>query len=101
MLRVAGAQVFQLEHTWSPGRGRTHYTSVLDLGGRSALLHPVNAYLRRKVFRPGMDHAWARHNVEEVGLLEHFLPGLYDHEHRSRGVAPAPPPTSSGARRAR
>jgi hypothetical protein len=24
--------------------------------------------------------AWLRHNVEEVGLLEHFLPALYRQE---------------------
>jgi hypothetical protein len=77
-LRVAGAQVFQLEHTWSEGRGRTHYTSVFDLGGRSRLLAPVNAYLRRRVFRPEMELAWIRHNIEEVGLLEHFLPALFE-----------------------
>jgi hypothetical protein len=53
VMRLAGAQVFQLEHTWSEGRGRTH------------------------VFRPDMDLAWIKHNIEEVGLLEHFLPTLY------------------------
>ncbi len=84
-LRVAGAQVFQLEHTWSQGRGRTHYTSVFDLGARSRLFAPVNAYLRRRVFRPGMEQAWIRHNIEEVGLLEHFLPTLFESEHRDEG----------------
>ena len=77
VLRVAGAQVFQLEHTWSAGSGRTHYVSVFDLGLRSAVGAPVNAYLRKRVFRPDMDHAWIKHNVEEVGLLEHFLPALF------------------------
>jgi hypothetical protein len=80
VVRVAGAQVFQLEHTWSAGRGRTHYTSVLDLGSRSPLLRPVNSYLRRRVFRPGMEQAWIKHNIEEVGLLEHFLPALHRRE---------------------
>ena len=76
-LRVAGAQVFHLEHTWSEGRGRTHYVSVFDLGLRSAWGAPVNAYLRSRVFRPAMDAPWIRHNVEEVGRFEHFLPGLF------------------------
>ena len=75
-LRIAGVQVFQLEHTWSAGRGRTHYVSVFDLGARSRLFTPLNAYLRRRVFRPEMDEAWLRHNIEEVGRLEHFLPAL-------------------------
>jgi len=74
--RVAGAKVFQLEHTWSAGRGRTHYVSVFDLGSPWRLLYPVNLYLRRRVFRPEMDQAWVKHNIEEVGLLEHILPSL-------------------------
>lgn len=78
VMRVAGVQVFQLEHTWSAGRGRTHYTSVFDLGARSPLFLPVNSYLRARVFRPGMERAWITHNIEEVGLLEHFLPALFE-----------------------
>ncbi|NYE38121.1 hypothetical protein F4692_003266 [Nocardioides cavernae] len=82
VLRVAGVQVFQLEHTWSAGRGRTHYTSVFDLGARSPVFAPVNAYLRARVFRPSMEQAWITHNVEEVGLLEHLLPPLFEEHHR-------------------
>ncbi len=77
VLRIAGAQFFQLEHTWSRADGATHYTSVMDIGGRSALGRPINAYLRNNVFGPGMGRAWLRHNVEEVGYLEQFLPDLY------------------------
>jgi hypothetical protein len=29
------------------------------------------------VFGDLMGPAWLRHNVEEVGNFEHFLPGLY------------------------
>ena len=77
VMRIAGAQFFQLEHTWSQGRGRTHYVSVLDLGSRSPLGRPINAYLRSKVWVEGMSEAWLKHNVEEVGLFEHILPDLY------------------------
>jgi hypothetical protein len=80
VLRIAGAMFFQLEHTWSRAAGATHYTSVMDVGGRSALALPINAHLRSRVFVPGMERAWIAHNVEEVGLLEHFLPGLYASE---------------------
>jgi hypothetical protein len=27
-----------------------------------------------------MVRAWVKHNIEEVGLLEHFLPSLYAEE---------------------
>jgi hypothetical protein len=77
VLRIAGATFFQLEHTWSQGRGRTHYVSVLDLGSRFWIGRPINAYLRSKVFVDGMAEAWLKHNIEEVGLLEHFLPELH------------------------
>lgn len=42
--RIAGVPVIRLEHTWSTGRGRTHYVSVLDVGARSRLFAPVNRY---------------------------------------------------------
>jgi hypothetical protein len=71
--RFAGAVIFQLEHTWSPGSDGTHYVSVLDIGGRSPLLAPVNRLLARR-FPDHMLRAWVRHNIEEVGQLEHLLP---------------------------
>ncbi|TRW83208.1 hypothetical protein FK535_11110 [Mycolicibacterium sp. 018/SC-01/001] len=73
--RMAGVPVFVLEHTWSSGVEGTHYVSVMDIGARSALMAPVNAVLRRR-FPPAMVEAWVRHNIEEVGRLEHLLPAL-------------------------
>ncbi|MGU3499062.1 hypothetical protein [Mycobacterium sp. C31M] len=73
--RVAGAIVFSLEHTWSPGAEGAHYVSVLDLGARSRLFTPVNAVLQRR-FPEHMVRAWVRHNIEEVGQLEFLLPQL-------------------------
>lgn len=80
MRRLAGVPVFQLEHTWSQGAGGTHYVSVMDLGARSRAFTPVNRVLTRRTFPDAMARAWLRHNVEEVGLLEHLLPTLLDHE---------------------
>ncbi|NEK60033.1 hypothetical protein GCU56_19440 [Geodermatophilus sabuli] len=73
--RVAGIVVLQLEHTWSAGRDRTHYVSVLDLGARSPWLSGVNRLLQRRFPDPMVD-AWITHNIEEVGLLEHLIPRL-------------------------
>lgn len=72
--RVAGIPVFQLEHTWSACSQGTHYVSVLDLGARSPLLDPVNHYLLARVFPERMARAWVKHNIEEVGVLEHLIP---------------------------
>lgn len=73
--RVAGIVVFQLEHTWSAGADGTHYVSVLDVGARARLLGPLNRLLCRK-FPDDMVRAWVKHNIEEVGQLEHLLPRL-------------------------
>lgn len=73
--RVAGVIVFSLEHTWSAGSDGTHYVSVLDIGARTPVFRPVNAYLYRR-FPDHMVRAWVRHNIEEVGQLEFLLPGL-------------------------
>lgn len=70
--RLAGVVMFQLEHTWAPGREGTHYVSVMDIGARSALLAPLNLALCRR-FGDDMLRAWVRHNIEEVGQLEHLL----------------------------
>ncbi|MCV7153092.1 hypothetical protein [Mycolicibacterium pyrenivorans] len=73
--RIGGVPVFQLEHTWSAGSEGTHYVSVMDIGARSRLLAPVNVVLLRR-FPPSMAQAWVKHNIEEVGQLEHLLPQL-------------------------
>lgn len=73
--RVAGVIVFSLEHTWSRGSDGAHYVSVLDVGARTPVFWPVNAYLCRR-FPDHMVRAWVRHNIEEVGQLEFLLPGL-------------------------
>ncbi|GGB83003.1 hypothetical protein N798_09495 [Knoellia flava TL1] len=73
--RIAGVVVVMLEHTWSACDEGTHYVSVMDLGARSAVMRPVNALLRRR-FPDDMARAWVRHNIEEVGQLEHLLPRL-------------------------
>lgn len=72
--RLLGVQVFQLEHTWSPCQGGSHYVSVMDLGSVVPWMAPANWYLTTRVFPEAMAHAWVRHNVEEVGVLEHLVP---------------------------
>lgn len=75
--RFAGIQVMALSHTWSLGSDGTHYVSVLEIGAVGAPLIPVNWYLNHRVFPEGMAAAWLLHNVQEVGLLEHFLPAAH------------------------
>ena len=55
----------------------------MDLGSRLRAFAPVNQYLTSRVFPPAMAEAWVRHNVEEVGVLEHLLPDVL----HQRGVS--------------
>ncbi|MCV7084856.1 hypothetical protein [Mycolicibacter hiberniae] len=73
--RMAGVAVLQLEHTWSACTEGNHYVSVMDIGARGPLLSPLNRYAQRR-FPDAMVRAWVRHNIEEVGQLEHLLPQL-------------------------
>ncbi len=89
--RIAGVLVLQLEHTWSRGDGRTHYVSVLDIGARAWCYRPINRYLNQRAFPLPMVRAWLRHNVEEVGLFEHFLPDLHDAQRARAGAGTLTP----------
>ena len=75
--RIAGVSVLQLSHTWSACTGHTHYVSVLEVGANTALLTTVNRHLTRRRFPLPMARGWVRHNIEEVGVLEHILPAAY------------------------
>lgn len=87
--RVAGVPILQLSHTWSACHDRTHYVSVLEVGSQSAVLTPVNRYLTQRRFPLTMVHAWLKHNVEEVGLLEHILPPAFAARADAAVAAPA------------
>jgi hypothetical protein len=96
--RVGGVIVLQLEHTWSRCATRTHYVSVLDIGARTPLFTPVNWFLNERRFSAPMVQAWIRHNIEEVGLFEHFLPGLYATHDLDRSPADSPDLAAARAR---
>ena len=75
--RIAGQTFLQLSHTWAACPEGTHYVSVLEVGCAAPLFSPINRYLTRRRFPVPMARAWMVHNIEEVGLLEHILPGAY------------------------
>jgi hypothetical protein len=47
----------------------------MDIGARAAALAGINRVTKIR-FPDPMVRAWVRHNIEEVGQLEHLLPGL-------------------------
>jgi hypothetical protein len=76
--RVLGTEIFSLEHWFEPAEGGTRYRSRMQVGAESALgLYVFNPLLQRFAFTANMGYSWLKHNVEEVGNFEFFLPELY------------------------
>lgn len=75
---MGGVQIFSLEHWFTPTLGGTRYESQMLVGASSPLLgRLLNRWLMRHVFPETLGQAWLRHNVEEVGHFEAFLPALW------------------------
>lgn len=74
----AGVQVTRLNHDFAPADAGTRYVSTLTIGTAvPGLRAVVNPLIHRTVFPEAKGWAWLRHNIEEVGLLEHILPRIY------------------------
>ena len=77
-LRVLGAQVMRMTYSFTPVAEGTLYENSLTFGPDSAPLRPLfNELIRPRLFPDERGRAWLKHNVEEVGSFEHFLPALY------------------------
>lgn len=74
--RVLGVALGRMDYRFTRVDGGTLYENdlVIGVGGRvGRRLEP----LVRRLFPDRKGRAWLRHNVEEVGALENFLPELY------------------------
>lgn len=78
VVRILGKEVYRLAHQFIPVEGGTLYRSRMQVG-RESLLGKwlINPLMHRFVFTKEMGRAWLKHNVEEVGNFEFFLPDLY------------------------
>jgi hypothetical protein len=84
--RIAGVEVFSLEHQFHPMIGGTRYLSRMIVGTTAPIARTIfNTIVRPWLFSDDMGRAWLQHNVEEVGNFEYFLPALYT-EHVERGA---------------
>lgn len=73
----AGLQLSHLNHDFIAVAGGTQYVSTLTIGTTLAGLRAVlNPLIHNAIFTEAMGRAWLRHNVEEVGLLEHIIPRI-------------------------
>lgn len=86
--RVLGQVVSRLSHDFGVGARGASYRSILTVGFRTPVVCQLcNAAIRRFVFPEAMGRAWIRHNIEEVGLLEHLIPLVREQERSA--AAPA------------
>ena len=76
--RWGGAEVGRLHHSFTAVAGGTQYDTRGIIGSSGSLSGwVINRVLRPYIFSDEKAQAWLRHNVEEVGNFEHFLPELY------------------------
>jgi DAPG hydrolase PhiG domain len=77
-VRKFAMEIMHLEHTFTPVPEGTLYLSKMYLGTKAVLARFLfNRWLRPRYFSDEMGRAWLKHNVEEVGNFEFFLPALY------------------------
>jgi hypothetical protein len=78
ILRRGPLRIGELRHKFSEVPEGTLYRSRLVAGPTTPLIgRMMAAFVRRVALTPDMGRAWLKHNVEEVGNLEFFLPELY------------------------
>ncbi len=81
---ILGQQVSHLNHDFKTVDGGTQYVSTLTIGSTLPLLGKLfNEGIRPAIFSEAMGRAWLKHNVEEVGLLEHIIPRIYTGSRRA------------------
>jgi hypothetical protein len=79
--RVRGIPgLVRMEYSFRRVPAGTLYENRLLVGGAHGWRRRVTPLVQRFFFDAAHGLAWLRHNVEEVGLLEHFLPALYRQE---------------------
>ncbi len=76
----------RMEYSFRAVPGGTLYENCLVLGARHPMLRVLHPVVRWLAFPQGKGETWLRHNIEEVGMLEKFLPDLYRKE--TEGVCP-------------
>lgn len=83
VMRMGGIEVFSLQHDFIEKGNDTLYKSRMIVGTRRFPLNRIfNACIRPMLFTKQMGYAWLKHNIEEVGNFEFFLPELYHNEQK-------------------
>jgi hypothetical protein len=69
----------RMEYSFEAVPGGTLYGNCLIIGAPHGWMKLFKPLVERFVFTPEQGRAWLLHNIEEVGMFEHFLPQLYHH----------------------
>lgn len=90
--RFHGLRLARMDYEFEETAEGTLYRNSLTVGAEGMLGRLVNPVLRRLVFDEARGRAWIKHNIEEVGNFESFLPALCASESRlvASGLAVRP-----------
>lgn len=76
--KLFGIELYSLEHQFIPVTDGTKYISRLQIGSESVIgKYLLNPFIQTFIFTKKMGNAWLKHNIEEVGNFEFFLPQLF------------------------
>jgi hypothetical protein len=85
--RFHGLRLAAMDYEFTEAAGGTLYRNSLTVGAPGWLGRLLNPLIRRFAFDEKRGRAWIRHNIEEVGNFESFLPRLYAVESSGTSVA--------------
>jgi hypothetical protein len=83
--RYHGLRVADMDYTFESTPRGTLYRNSLTLGFRGLLGRLANGLIARFLVTEAASDAWIKHNIEEVGNFQTFLPALYAAEKSSCG----------------
>lgn len=75
--RFHGLRLARMDYEFTQAPEGTLYRNSLTVGVEGTFGRPINALIRRFLFDEARGLAWIKHNIEEVGNFESFLPQLY------------------------
>jgi hypothetical protein len=79
--RLHGVHVASMDYTFESHENGTTYRNSLTIGFNGLIGKLLNPLLRHFFFDEARGRAWIKHNIEEVGQFEAFLPVLYQDSH--------------------
>jgi hypothetical protein len=91
--RFHGFRLAQMDYEFQPTDGGTLYRNSLTVGAQGIVGKILNPLIRTFLFDDARGRAWIKHNIEEVGNFETFLPKLYASEAEGAGPVDVHPKT--------